>query len=290
MQDAQRSVRVRGAQEPVERVARRYGVEPSAVKALQEAAGKSAGRLAAFCERLGYADQEVLLARFQARPARQAGLGQGNAFASSAVRITRRALGRRARAGCRAGGACAARSSFWRPCRAAPLRCAPLPARLRRGGVPRAARAQARVSHGVKQEIVALTEIAHVGPARARQLFQAGLRTPEAVAAADAAAIETVLARDERARDAAGAPARATRRAAALIRKSAREILGARRRELQAEAAAVAAALGSGAAVTPAGGGASPAGGNALSGASVERLSQGLLPLETVARPGPDPG
>jgi DNA polymerase theta len=60
-------VRVRGVQEPAERVAGRYGVEPSAVKALQEAAGKSAGRLAAFCERLGYADQEVLLARFQAR-------------------------------------------------------------------------------------------------------------------------------------------------------------------------------------------------------------------------------
>jgi len=146
-----------------------------------------------------------------------------------------------------------------------------------------AARAGARVAR--RQ-----AEIAYVGPARARLLFQAGLRTPEAVAAADTAAIETVLARDERARDAAGAPARATRRAAALIRKSAREILGARRRELQAEAAAVAAALGSVAAGTPAGGGASPVGGNALSGASVERLSQGLPPLETVLRPDPGPG
>lgn len=43
----------------------------------------------------------------------------------------------------------------------------------------------ARISHGVRTELVALTEIPYVKGARARLLYRAGLRTPEAVAAAD---------------------------------------------------------------------------------------------------------
>ena len=57
---------------------------------------------------------------------------------------------------------------------------------------------QARVSHGVLQDIVALTEIDRVGPVRARLLFASGLRTPEAIAAAHVAAIETALAKGAR--------------------------------------------------------------------------------------------
>ena len=51
------------------------------------------------------------------------------------------------------------------------------------------------MSHGVRQDIVALTELEHVGPVRARLLAGAGLRTPEAIAAADVAAIETAIAK-----------------------------------------------------------------------------------------------
>jgi DNA polymerase theta len=47
------------------------------------------------------------------------------------------------------------------------------------------ARFQGRVSHGVRAELVALTEIPYVKGARAKLLYKAGLRTPEAVAAAD---------------------------------------------------------------------------------------------------------
>ncbi len=41
---------------------------------------------------------------------------------------------------------------------------------------------QSRALAGVKQEIVALTEIPHVGPASARLLFNGGLRNAETIA------------------------------------------------------------------------------------------------------------
>lgn len=44
---------------------------------------------------------------------------------------------------------------------------------------------QSRVCHGVKAELVALTEIPYVKGVRAKVLYKAGLRTPDAVAAAD---------------------------------------------------------------------------------------------------------
>jgi DNA polymerase theta len=47
------------------------------------------------------------------------------------------------------------------------------------------ARFQGRVSHGVRAELVALTEIPYVKGARAKLLYKAGLRTPAVVAAAD---------------------------------------------------------------------------------------------------------
>lgn len=47
------------------------------------------------------------------------------------------------------------------------------------------ARFQGRVSNGVRAELVALTEIPYVKGARARLLYKAGLRTPEAVAGSD---------------------------------------------------------------------------------------------------------
>ena len=51
------------------------------------------------------------------------------------------------------------------------------------------------MSHGVRQDIVALTELDHIGSVRARLLAGAGLRTPDAIAAADVAAIETAIAK-----------------------------------------------------------------------------------------------
>jgi DNA polymerase theta len=50
-----------------------------------------------------------------------------------------------------------------------------------------------RVWLGVKQEIVALTEIPYVKGARARLLYKGGLRTPEAVAAADVERLLEIL-------------------------------------------------------------------------------------------------
>jgi hypothetical protein len=53
--------------------------------------------------------------------------------------------------------------------------------------------AQGRVWFGVKLEIVALTEIPYVKGARARLLYRAGLRTPEAVAASEVDKIAEIM-------------------------------------------------------------------------------------------------
>lgn len=52
---------------------------------------------------------------------------------------------------------------------------------------------QVRVWFGVRQEIVALTEIPYVKGARARLLYKAGLRTPEAVAECDVDRLTDIL-------------------------------------------------------------------------------------------------
>ena len=53
------------AQVPVEDIMRIYRLEKAVVQGLQGSAAKYAWRLTIFCNRLGYNDMEVLLARFQ---------------------------------------------------------------------------------------------------------------------------------------------------------------------------------------------------------------------------------
>jgi hypothetical protein len=50
-----------------------------------------------------------------------------------------------------------------------------------------------RIKSGVKEDIVALTEIPGVRGYRARLLYKAGLRTPEAVAACDISKLTDIL-------------------------------------------------------------------------------------------------
>ena len=52
---------------------------------------------------------------------------------------------------------------------------------------------QTRALNGVKQDIVALTEIPHVGQSSARRLFNEGLRTAEVIAKASADVIFNTL-------------------------------------------------------------------------------------------------
>lgn len=49
----------------IEEVAERFKLPRGALQGLQERAGKSAGMVAAFCERLGWQDLEMLIAKFQ---------------------------------------------------------------------------------------------------------------------------------------------------------------------------------------------------------------------------------
>ncbi len=46
----------------------RYGVKRFVTQQLQEQAGKHAGMMAAFCERMGWRNLEMLIAAFQAGP------------------------------------------------------------------------------------------------------------------------------------------------------------------------------------------------------------------------------
>lgn len=67
--------RVSLSQEKVADIINRYKqsngkIEPGQLHALQEAAGKFAAMVTAFCERLGFADLEMLLAKFQVRKLR----------------------------------------------------------------------------------------------------------------------------------------------------------------------------------------------------------------------------
>ena len=54
-----------GARASAEHIKERYGVERKELHALKERAAKMAGAMAAFCERMGYRDLEVLITRFQ---------------------------------------------------------------------------------------------------------------------------------------------------------------------------------------------------------------------------------
>ena len=49
----------------VEEVAVKYGLNRAALQGLQESAGRFAGMAAAFCQRLGWHDLELLIAKFQ---------------------------------------------------------------------------------------------------------------------------------------------------------------------------------------------------------------------------------
>ena len=52
----------------MEHIKGRYGVEAKNAQELQENAAKMANNMAAFCERMGYRDLEVLISRFQVSP------------------------------------------------------------------------------------------------------------------------------------------------------------------------------------------------------------------------------
>ncbi|CAL8465203.1 g4738 [Coccomyxa elongata] len=138
----------------------RYGVKRFVAQQLQEQAGKHAGMMAAFCERMGWRNLEMLIAAFQSR-----------------------ALA------------------------------------------------------GVKQEIVALTEIPHVGPASARLLFNGGLRNAETIARLPNT--DTLVAILSRGHSGAKADQRKLRRfkaQGAKIRRGAIELLKQQKRNLMAEA------------------------------------------------------
>lgn len=49
----------------MEAIKERYGAERKEVEGLKERAATMAGAMAAFCERMGYKDLEVLISRFQ---------------------------------------------------------------------------------------------------------------------------------------------------------------------------------------------------------------------------------
>ena len=55
--------------------------------------------------------------------------------------------------------------------------------------------AQSRAFAGVKQDIVALTEIQHIGASSARKLFNEGLRTTEVIAKTSADVIYNALSK-----------------------------------------------------------------------------------------------
>lgn len=103
-----------------------------------------------------------------------------------------------------------------------------------------------RINSGVKAEIVALTEIPGVRGYRARLLYKAGLRTPEAVAACDVARLTDILSagKNAGAQGKTEEQARAVeRRAARMILQGAKQLLNEKARDLNEQAAAVLAAM-----------------------------------------------
>ncbi|WIA12996.1 hypothetical protein OEZ85_006607 [Tetradesmus obliquus] len=109
------------------------------------------------------------------------------------------------------------------------------------------ARFQGRVSNGVRAELVALTEIPYVKGARARLLYKAGLRTPEAVAGSDVNRIlEVLLTAQPRGGQNQEQQRKVEKRTARLILAGAKDLVSAKARELaeQQEALLAAAAAG----------------------------------------------
>jgi DNA polymerase theta len=100
------------------------------------------------------------------------------------------------------------------------------------------AKFQARVLHGARPELMSLMEVDGVRAATARALYRAGLRTPEALAAAASTdAVASILAAARGGARGAAAQAHVRAQAARAVR-GARELLGRRAREMRAEAAA----------------------------------------------------
>ncbi|KAK9835520.1 hypothetical protein WJX74_002208 [Apatococcus lobatus] len=103
---------------------------------------------------------------------------------------------------------------------------------------------QGRVSYGVKPEIVSLTEIPHVKGHRARLMYKAGLRTPEAVAAVEPEALIAILGQGLAGGNRGKASkARDEKRAAFQILRAAKDLLRTRAQDARREARARAAQI-----------------------------------------------
>ncbi|KAJ9515567.1 hypothetical protein QJQ45_021669, partial [Haematococcus lacustris] len=108
------------------------------------------------------------------------------------------------------------------------------------------AKFQGRINSGVREEIVALTEIPGVRGYRARLLYKAGLRTPEAVAACELSRLTDILAAGMAASSKGKTEDQGRageRRAARMILNGARELLSMKAKDLRAQASAVLAAM-----------------------------------------------
>lgn len=104
-------------------------------------------------------------------------------------------------------------------------------------------RYQGRVSSGVRPEIVALTEIPHVKGHRARLLYKAGLRTPEAVAASTVdRLLEVLMSGGGHGADVANTR-RIEGRAARLILQGAKELVAGKATELEEQVRTLLAAV-----------------------------------------------
>ncbi|KAL6747107.1 hypothetical protein V8C86DRAFT_3034055 [Haematococcus lacustris] len=116
------------------------------------------------------------------------------------------------------------------------------------------AKFQGRINSGVREEIVALTEIPGVRGYRARLLYKAGLRTPEAVAACELSRLTDILAAGMAASSKGKTEDQGRageRRAARMILNGARELLSMKAKDLRAQASAVLAAMQQQPAVQP---------------------------------------
>eukprot|EP00198_Chlamydomonas_reinhardtii_P012144 XP_001701481.1 DNA polymerase theta [Chlamydomonas reinhardtii] len=155
---------------PLKEVAEKYGLgkEKGPLEGLQERAGRFSAMVAAFCERLGWSDMEVIIAKFQSR-----------------------------------------------------------------------------VWYGVRPEVVALTEIPYVKGHRARLLFKAGLRMPEAVAACEFDRLLEILSAGGGAKnpEQEEQQRKTERRAARMILQGAKDLVNQKVQELKQQARALRAAL-----------------------------------------------
>jgi hypothetical protein len=134
----------------------------------QDRAGKTAGMVSAFCSQLGWSDLEMLVAKFQ-----------GGSHTCSGVAAAGHQRGR---------DCCPKTAAEFSSARCLLLLICCLPTCVYVCWLY-----AGRIKSGVKEDIVALTEIPGVRGYRARLLYKAGLRTPEAVAACDISKLTDVL-------------------------------------------------------------------------------------------------